>query len=214
MFLTKRVSLCVLSAVTVGAAHAVPLIPDTWTPLPGISTIPGTVMQDVLTPFSFSADGGTISGEVQNRVTLKSDGTYLFEWRVFNDASSAGAIQDLRLGNFITDAYDGNWESAGLGDVNPTQAYLFSGGAGDVNFNFSQPTGASSLAPGLSSFFFYLNTDATHYAKTALYDLTNVGQSQISGEFNTFAPAATPEPASMGALGVGIIALCRRRKRS
>jgi hypothetical protein len=208
--LVKRVSLCVFLAVVAATSQAVPLIPGVYTPLPGITSIPGTVVQDVLTPFSFSADGGTISGEVQNRVTLKADGTYLFEWRVFNDSTSAGAVQDLRLGNFITDAYDGNWESAGLGDVNPTQAFLFTGSAGDVNF--TQPSGASSLAPGLSSYFFYLNTDATKYGLVAEYDLTNEGQSDISGEYSTFAPMSTPEPASFGALGIGVLAILRRPK--
>ena len=212
--LNKRVSLCVSLAVIAASSQAVTLTPGAWTPLPGIPFIAGTVVQDVLTPFSFTADGGTISGQVQNRVTLKADGTYLFEWRVFNDSTSAGAVQDLRLGNFLTDNYDGNWESAGLGDVNPTQAFLFTGGAGDVNFNFTQPNGASSLTAGLTSYFFYLNTDATHYSMNALYDLTNEGQTQISGEYATFAPAATPEPASLGALGFGVIALLRRRKKA
>jgi len=208
----RIMSVTVLVAAAV-SSHAVILTPNAYTPLPGIPTIPGTVVQDVLTPFSFSAYGGTVSGQVQSRVTQKSDGTYLFEWRVFNDSTSAGAIQDLRLGNFITGTYDGNWESAGLGDVNPTQAYLFTSPPGDVNFNFSLPTGASSLTPGLSSFFFYLNTDATHYGMVSEYDLTDIGQGNISGEYSTFAPMATPEPAAFGVFGLGLVGLlCRRKK--
>ena len=206
--LSVSISLVAFAAMS----QAVPLVPGAYTPLPGIPFIAGTVLQDVLTPFSFSADGGTISGEVQNRVTQKADGTLLFEWRVMNDSSSAGAIQDFRLGNFITGAYDGNWESAGLGDVNPTQAFLFNMPGGFVNFNFDGPNGGSSLAPGLGSYFFYLNTNATQYGMVAAYDLTNDGETMNSNIYSTFAPMATPEPAPIAALGVGALLLVRRRK--
>jgi hypothetical protein len=208
---TIKFYLCGAAVAFASLSQAVPLVPDAYTALPGIPTIPGTVVQDVISPFSFSAYGGTVSGSVQNRVTLKGDGTYLFEWRVFNDANSAGPIQDLRLVNFVVPAYDGDWESAGLGDTHPTQAYLFgSPHVGDVNFNFSQPTGAY-LGAGHSSFFFYLNTTATTYGLVAEYDLTNVGQSQISSLYSTFAPVV-PEPASLTMLGLGALALIRRRK--
>ena len=161
-------------------------------------------------PFSFPAYGGTVSGSVQSRVTQKSDGTLLFEWRLLNDANSAGAIQDLRLGGFLTAIYDGDWESAGLGDTNPTRGLLFSGPGGYVNFNFNQETNPGGVPPGHESFFFFLNTNATAFGEVALYDLTNLGQTETSGAFSTFAPV--PEPASLAALGLGAVALIRRRR--
>jgi MYXO-CTERM domain-containing protein len=213
MLLNKRVSLCAALAALAAFSQAVPLTPNAWTALPGITTIPGTVLQDVNQAFSFSAYGGTVSGSVQSRVTQKADGTLLFEWRVTNDRGSAGAIQDFRLGNFFTDAYDGDWESAGLGTVNPSRAFLFTAPAGDVNFNFTDPNGGATLQADTSSFFFYLNTDATKYDMSGIYDLTNVGQTEISSAFKTFAPMATPEPAPFAALGVGLLAVARRRKK-
>jgi hypothetical protein len=194
---------------------------DTYTPLPGITaaldpTLAGTVVQDVLTPFSFSAYGGTVSGQVQNRVVLSADGGYDFYWRVFNDATSAGPIQDLRLGNFITGpTYNANYRIDGLGDAPPTQAYLFSKPGGFVNFNFINPTGGSDLAAGKSSMFFFIDTNATSYGKIATYDLTNLGQTQISGQYATFAPAV-PEPETYAMLlaGLGLIGVISFRRKN
>jgi hypothetical protein len=192
------------------ASQAVILTPDVYTDLPGITTIPGTVIADVVKPFSFSAYGGTVSGSVQSRVTRKDNGTLLFEWRMISDDNSSGAIQDLRLGGFLTSVYDADWESAGLGDTNPTRGLLFSAPGGFVNFNFNQATNPGGVLPGHSSFFFFLDTDATEFGEVALYDLTNLGQSEISGPYSTFAPV--PEPATLAVLSVGALALIRKRR--
>jgi hypothetical protein len=201
--------------------QAVTLIPDTYTPLPGITvaidpTLAGPIVQDVLTPFSFSAYSGTVSGEVQNRVVQSIDGGYDFYWRVFNDATSAGPIQDLRLANFITGpTYNANYRIDGLGDTPPTQAYLFSKPGGFVNFNFLSPTGGGGLAAGNSSMFFFIDTNAKSYSKIASYDLTNLGQTQISGQYATFAPAV-PEPSTYAMLlaGLGLIGFISFRRKN
>ncbi|UUZ55265.1 PEP-CTERM sorting domain-containing protein [Massilia sp. H-1] len=50
----------------------------------------------------------------------------------------------------------------------------------------------------------FFDTAATKYAKTAVYDLTNMGQTEISGLYDTFAPSYVPEPGSIALLGLGM----------
>jgi len=59
-----------------------------------------------------------------------------------------------------------------------------------------------------------LDTTATHYAKTAIFDLANVGHTHISGLFDAYSPAEPiPEPTSVTLLGLGLIGLAKARKR-
>jgi PEP-CTERM motif len=208
----KRLTLIASAIVAASSAHAVILTPDVFTALPGTLGPGGTVIEDVLQPFSFSAYGGTVSGQVQSRVVRKGDGTLLFAWRMFNDANSSGNIQDLRLVNFVTSVYDADWDNPSLGDMAPTRALLFSMPGGFVNFNFNQASNPGGLIPRESSKFFYLNTNETKYAQVGQYDLANLGQTEISVLYSTFAPV--PEPATLAVLGIGILALARRKKRS
>lgn len=202
------------------SASAVVLSPGVMTPLPGTTValdpqLAGLVLADDVQAFSFVANGGTITGTVQSRVVRSSvDGTLDFYWRVVSDAASVAAMQSFRVGNFFTGTYDGDWRIDGSGDTAPMNGLYFNNALGNVNFEFGGLPG-QGLGPGSSSFFMFLDTDATRYAKTAVYDLTNMGQSEISGLYATFAPSTVPEPGSIALFGLamGSLMLGRRRKR-
>ena len=202
------------------SAQAVTLVPDTWVALPGTTEaaepqLAGVVLEDDIQAFSFNGGSGVISGTVQSRVVRSSvDGTLDFYWRIISDDRSAGSIGSFRLGQFIASEYNANWRIDGLGQVASDAARLFSPVAnGDVNFRFVSPNGSSTLGPGQESYFLLLDTTATSYARTGVFDFT--GPSQISGQYTTFAPAV-PEPASYAMLlaGLAIAGVAAKRRRS
>ncbi len=219
--LPRLLALAALLAATCSAS-AVTLTPGVPAALPGTTVaaepqLAGVVLEDEIQAFSFNAGSGTISGTVQSRVVRSDlDGTLDFYWRVISDANSSAGIGSFRLGNFVAPEYNANWRIDGLGDVAPDAAYLFPSPLnGYVNFSFSNARAGATLGAGQESFFMLLDTTATKYARTAVYDLTNGGQTQISVLFDTFAPAV-PEPATYGMMlaGLAVAGIAAKRRRS
>lgn len=213
-------SLIAAALITVaGGATAEVLVPGVMTPLPGTTValepqLAGLILEDVLQGFSFTANGGTISGTVHSRVVRSDvDGTLDFYWRVMSDRVSSAAMQSFRLVDFYTSSYKVNWRIDGSGNTAPLAALLFAQPGGFVNYEFGSLPG-QGLAPGFDSYFMFIDTDATQYAMTGKYDLANMGQSEISGLYATFAPSYVPEPGSVAIfmLGMAGLALTRRRK--
>ncbi|RTL26018.1 MAG: PEP-CTERM sorting domain-containing protein [Burkholderiales bacterium] len=174
----------------------------------------GTVLQDVISPFSFSG----VSGSVQNRVVRETGtGTLDFYWKVNVDASTNGTgVSAFRLADFgYNNLKDADFRTDGLGTTGPDTARLFNVAnypAGDINFLFN---GTGGVAPGSESRFFFLHTTATSYDKIASYDLLTTGAQKLSGSFQTFAPAV-PEPSTYALMGAGMLmmgALLRGRRR-
>ena len=176
----------------------------------------GTIVEDLITPFTISGAGETLSGNIQNRVVLSVDGTYDFYWRIMPD-SGRGDISAFRVINYEGFALDADWRIDGLGNVAPDIARYFGDGSGAVNFLFtSDEVGNNATGGGFEeSNFFFLDTNATAYNFTGEFDLLCADKGCVSELYNTWSPAV-PMPATAWLFGSGLIGLIgvARRKKS
>lgn len=207
------VALIAMAVVLGGAARtsAVPL-PLGDTALGGTTSalrpeLAGLVLEDVMVPYSFvGSSGELLIGEVQNRVVRSDDGTVDFYWRIVSSDLSTGRLTAFRVIGFDGYALDGDFRVDGVGTIGPAIARNL--GAGAVNFLFD------GISPGVSSRFFFLDTQATAYAATGNYDLLCAPSGCISPLYDTFAPAnAVPEPATASMVIMGVTGLLAGRFR-
>ena len=122
------------------------------------------------------------------------------------------------LQNLVATVNSGHWQAVcsadlwvhGLGDLAPVSGLLFTSPTpGFINFAFYDTTSSNptALAPGQSSLFIFLDTDATHYAKTAFVDVASIGTFFASNEIATFAPSAVPELSTWAMMLAGFAGL-------
>lgn len=215
-----------------GFLSAAILLPATATAVPlsgvGITNFPingttvldrpelaGLILEDLITPFTITGAGETLSGSIQNRVIRSDlDGTIDFSWRILPD-SGTGDISAFRVDGFAGFALDADYRTDGLGDIGPNIARYFGDGSGAVNFLFDTEVGRLPTGGITESYFFFLDTDATAYALTGQFDLVCAPFDCISEQYNTWGPVV-PVPAAVWLFGSGLIGLLgvARRKKS
>jgi hypothetical protein len=227
----RRSLVLLFTVVLCRAAVAVPIAPGDSALLGGTSValrpnLAGVVVRDEVVPFSFAASvspttsptvlHGTVSGTVQSRVVKSIDGSYDFYWRITSDASSLTAINSFDVGSFFASVYDLDWRKDGLGQQSPPIGTVRTGG---MTYGFFTPAEPNFIGPGSSSFFFFADTDAKAFGKTASYtvssdfQLTSGTTTGHSKAFGTFAPAV-PEPATWALLlgGLALLPILARRR--
>ena len=174
----------------------------------------GVVLEDLLTPFTISGAGETLSGMIQNRVVRSVDGTIDFYWTIRPDAGQ-GDISAFRVAGFEGFSLDADWRIDGSFTVAPDIARYFGEGSGAVNFLFITDEVGNDAAGGFeNSRFFFLDTNATAYNFTGKFDLLCADLGCISETYSTWAPAV-PIPAAVWLFGsglLGFIGIARRKK--
>ena len=153
--------------------------------------------------------GATVfTGTLSSYVNLQADGTLAFSYFFNNTGTSdMDPIERFNVsgfGGFVTSVGQG----VPIGLVPASGASRTSNGK-VVSFNYGVGTTFGPVEPGQESRFVTIFTNARSYT-TGSAQFINGGIANVS----TFVPQAVPEPASFAALGVGAVALLRRRKRA
>lgn len=197
-------------AIFLPAAFATPIANNTGTTvLAGGSGFTGTLVADTgVQAFNTSA---YVNGTLQQQVYRESGGSLDFYYLVTNSANSLDNIGRFTTNNFTGFSTNVSYLSIPTGATTPSDADR--SGAGDtVGFNFHD-AGGNTLAPGASSAWLEISTDATAFAFTGTSNIIDGGV----GTVDTYSPtAATPEPMSMSLLGAGLagFGLLSLRRRS
>ena len=187
------------------------------TTLGGDPSLGGVVIDSVLAPFSGLDVNNVVrfTGVLESHVVRELSGTLSFYYQLSNDALSQDGISRFANTSFTGWATDVNYRLDAMvgiagGSILPgTQQGSEATRSVDgsvVGFNFiAAPVGAGVLAQGTTSLWHVIRTDATTYipGNTAIINGGNVN-------VQTFAPA--PEPATLGLVGLGALALLRRRR--
>jgi hypothetical protein len=177
---------------------------------------PGILLADMTTDFTYSTSAGTNSGTIESAV-YNDGGTLDFYYQISNSDSSATALARLTATDFAGFTTNAAFRSDGStlggttfvnGELPPITADSNVDGS-VIGFSFYPPTTPNpEIGPGQQSYVLIISTNATTYS---------VGNASIiDGGTDTvaaFQPGSVPEPASLGLLGFGLIALAGLGRR-
>lgn len=154
------------------------------------------------------ADGNTTFTGTFSTVVYRKNGRLVFFYTFTNDATSTDAVERISLSSFA--GFDTAVET-GLtnGQVLASTASRSMNG-NVVSFGYAPGSAYGSIMPGTSSRYVNVYTNATTY-KIGSAQFLSSGVATVP----TFVPlsSAVPEPASIAAIGIGVAALLRRRRR-
>ncbi|BCM91128.1 hypothetical protein IAD21_02992 [Abditibacteriota bacterium] len=148
-------------------ANAVPVAVGASAGLSGTTAaarpeLAGTVLQDVIRPFTMTtASGAVIKGTFQDRVVKRNvSGTLDFIFRIKNDPSSGGNIVLVNRTDYSAfPVLDIDFRVDGLGTVGAKATSFLAGPAGDVRFDFFN----DRIKPGAETRFHFIGTRATAF---------------------------------------------------
>jgi len=149
----------------------------------------------------------TITGSISSAVWQETSGTLTFYYQVNNSSASLDGITKFTIDGFggkVTDVDALNYGGTNLPITVDRQ------NPASVGFTFANYPilgGAGPLAPGTSSYWLVVHSDATSYG-------LNSAQLIDGTVASTLAYAPVPEPSSMAVMGLGAVALLRRRKKA
>lgn len=197
-----------LVAIVAASASAIPLPPGGLVLPPALgsgASGPFSILTLGSSPLTASTFTGTLNWAVLSGDTSNPLGGLTFVYAVENNALSPNSIGRLAINGFgNTAALDVGYFNSGSGTVVPSFADRDTSPFGVIGFQFAAFLNGM-IGPGQTSEELIVYTDATSWV---------VGEAAvIDGSIATAAvPALVPTPGAAGLMGVGILAMTRRRR--